>query len=134
MWTTGAPGGSTPGGGLDFGGLGGASTFVSVPGVNINQIGNAGDYTIQAWISPDFIPGESFFLGSTDAGVHHALRNGGKLHFAHWGSDFSAATTVPFGPASDPNSWTHALFTYELASQTASIYFNGALDLSQANS
>jgi hypothetical protein len=125
--SAGAPGGSTPGGGLSFPGNN-ATGRVQVPGININQIGQNGDYTIAGWISADHIPNESFFFGSTDAGVHHGLRTNGRLHFAHWGNDFSAATIVPTGAATDANSWVHAAFTYERATTTAKIYYNGVLD------
>jgi hypothetical protein len=125
FWTgTGAPGGSSPGNSLDFGGGNGADTFVSVPGLNINAVGNSGAYSMSAWISSGGTDG--YYLGSTDAGVHHSLRGGQKLSFAHWGNDFSATTVVPNGPATDAASWVHSTYTYD--GTTANIYLNGVLD------
>ncbi len=127
-WTTGAPGGSSPGGGLDFGGGSGPGTFVDVSGLDIPTNIQNSDYTMSLWLSADLIPNEMFFLGQTNQGIHHGLRDGGKLHSAHWGSDFSANTTVPTGPADDPNSWVHATFTHSAATGASNIYFNGVAD------
>lgn len=128
-WTSGMPAGPSPAGGLDFGGGSGAGSFVNVADLNMNQIVQDGsDYTMSLWISPDLIPGESFFLGQTDQGIHHGLRDSGKLHSAHWGNDFSAATTVPTGDGSDASHWVHALYTYDNANTTGTIFYNGVDD------
>ena len=127
-WTTGAPGGSSPEQGLDFPGGGGSRTYVNVPGLDMNTHIQSSDYTMSLWVSPDLIPGESFFLGQTNQGIHHGLRNGGKLHQAHWGADHSGDTTVPSGDGSDASHWVHALYTWDSTAELAQIYFNGVAD------
>jgi len=86
------------------------------------------DYTMSLWLSPDEIPGESFFIGQTNQGIHHGLRDAGKLHQAHWGNDHSGATTVPTGDASDAASWVHATYTYDDTAGIGTIYYNGVVD------
>lgn len=122
-WTTGAPGGSSPHGGVDFNG-----GFLTVPNLDVNTHLQSSDYTMALWLSADVIPGENFFLGQSSLGIHHGLRNEGKLHQAHWGADHSGQTTVPFGPADDATSWVHATFTWDSTQELGQIYFNGAPD------
>ena len=129
-----APGGSSPAGSLDFSGGGGQFSYVNVPDFDMTVFGDVdrldGEaYTMSLWLSPDNIPGESFFLGQTNQGIHQGLRDDGKLHQAHWGNDYSAATQVPFGEdPSDADNWVHATFTYDPEGPDSAIYYNGELD------
>jgi hypothetical protein len=129
VWdANGAPGGSTPGGSLNFSGTN--NHVVDIPGIPINMLGNTTGYTIAGWLSPDNTDNDNFYFGSSNQGVHHGQRGGGTPSFAHWGNDFNGTTQVPTGASSDPNSWVHVAYTYDPVSDDAFIYYNGALDTS----
>jgi hypothetical protein len=125
----GAPKGSTPGKGGQFSINDGSGGFVSVPEFDWFELvhadgDRAGDYTLSCWLKADArsLGGDRFIWGQTSEGVHNGLRNGGKLHTAHWGSDFDATTVMNEGE------WVHAAWTYDGANAEANIYLNGVLD------
>ena len=118
-WTTGAPGGFTPGGALDFNNDDGV---VNVPGFDMNPLIQSSDYTMSLWLNFDAVQNDRFFLGQTNQGIHLGVRNGDKLHQAHWGADHSGTTALTAG------TWVNALFTYDNAAGLGQIYFDGVAD------
>ena len=137
-WAAGAPGGTT-GGSLQFNSLGGtddagfnAQNTLST-GISAAQIAATGgsDYTVSAWINssePDdqnaaLAQDNRWFFGTGDQGLHLGVQNGNSgLTQAHWGNDNTGGTSVLV------DTWVHATFTYDAATETQSIYFNGVLE------
>lgn len=123
----GAPNGSTPCRGVEFSG-----TIIDIPGIDIpSQLrddpdlpgGNDGSYTFACWLKPEgSAGGDGFLWGQRNQGIHHGLRQGGRLHSAHWGADWSAATVLT------RSQWVHATWTYDGINDQAKIYLNGSLD------
>ncbi|HBE95937.1 MAG TPA: hypothetical protein DDW68_02045, partial [Verrucomicrobiales bacterium] len=128
VFVSGAPSGPTPGFGIEF--TVASNGYLDVPGLDINSMirnvgGDAnGSYTVSCWLKPgEGTAGDNgFIFGQTSQGMHHGLRNGGKLHSAHWGADWNATTVL------DQDIWVHATWTYDGSSDTANIYLNGILD------
>ena len=128
VFVSGAPSGPTPGFGIEF--TLASNGYLDVPGLDINSMirnvgGDAnGSYTVSCWLKPgEGTAGDTgFIFGQTSQGMHHGLRNGGKLHSAHWGADWDATTVL------DQDIWVHATWTYDGISDTANIYLNGVLD------
>lgn len=129
-FTAGAPIGPTPGSGGRFS-VGGAG-HVAAPSLDWPSLihgdgsGGAGngDYTLACWLNPtaNSIGGDHFIWGQGNQGVHHGLRGSGTLHFAHWGADFNATMILTAGE------WVHALWTYDAATDLATMYLNGMQD------
>lgn len=138
---SGAPLGSG-GSSLDFNGFEFIETGIgltSLPRPQDRTPGNGttGQYTMSFWLQSDdnrAFGGETWIAGQTSLGLHLGLRNGGKLHQAHWSADHSGATTIPefdgTTPATDAASWVHATYTYNpaLLSDHGRIFFNGQFD------
>ena len=86
-WTTGAPGGNSPLGGLSFPGTDGGASFLDIPGL-IREAET--DYSASLWFSTDQTDHEAFFLGTRNQGIHHGIREPDSrdgvfdaLHSAH---------------------------------------------------
>lgn len=124
---TGAPNGSSPCRGIELTG-----TIINIPGIDIPSRlrddpdlpgGNDGSYTFACWLKPEgSAGGDGFLWGQRNQGIHHGLREGGRLHSAHWGADWSAATVLA------RSQWVHATWTYDGINDQAKIYLNGSLD------
>ena len=125
-WTAGAPGSSTPGGGLDFPGVNGAFSFLDIPALLRPA---ETDYTISLWLSTDQVGRESFAVGTRNQGIHHGLRQGNdgaanvgdhdRLHSAHWGADVRGTTQLSTG------TWYHAVWTHDAANDLSEMFING---------
>lgn len=128
QWVTGAPGGFSPGGGLDFGSVDG-NDYIRVPGFPIdNTTIFTSNYSMSVWFKADNT-GDHFIFSQDTAGIHNGIRGGGKVHTAHWSSDFSGATTIT------PGQWHHAAWTFEYPGPrdatlpgNAKVYLDGVLD------
>ncbi|YCM44107.1 LamG-like jellyroll fold domain-containing protein [Verrucomicrobiaceae bacterium 227] len=127
-FVSGAPGGSTPGFGIEF--TTDANGQLDVSGLDMasmirNVGGDAnGSYTMSCWLKPGAgtAGAQGFIFGQTTEGIHLGVRNGGVLHSGHWAADWDATTPL------SQDEWVHATWTYDGTTDTANIYLNGELD------
>ena len=117
----GAEGGSTPTTGASFNG-----GHIDFPSLDMNSMirdFEDGSYTFSCWLKPlGSAGGQGFIWGQTNQGIHNGIRNGGLLHSAHWGADWNASTVL------EAEEWIHAAWTYDGATDTATIFLNGQID------
>ena len=117
----GAEGGSTPTTGASFNG-----GHIDFPSLDMNSMirdFEDGSYTFSCWLKPmGSAGGQGFIWGQTNQGIHNGIRNGGLLHSAHWGADWNASTVL------EAEEWVHAAWTYDGATDTATIFLNGQID------
>ena len=117
----GAEGGPTPTTGASFNG--GHLDFFDIDMNSMIRDFEDGSYTFACWMKPiGSAGGQGFMWGQTQQGIHNGIRNGGLLHSAHWGADWNASTVL------EADQWVHAAWTYDGASDTATIYLNGEID------
>ena len=117
----GAEGGPTPTTGASFNG--GHLDFFDIDMNSMIRDFEDGSYTFACWMKPiGSAGGQGFMWGQTQQGIHNGIRNGGVLHSAHWGADWNASTVL------EADQWVHAAWTYDGASDTATIYLNGEID------
>jgi hypothetical protein len=115
----GAPGSSTPTGGLNFPD---DNSGCIETGLNVDSLIGDNGYTMSAWMKPSNVSGQKVLFGQTVQGIHNGIRNDSFLHNAHWGNDHNAATTVV------ADEWIHATWVYDREAGMSQIYLNGVLD------
>ncbi|MFL2450533.1 MAG: LamG-like jellyroll fold domain-containing protein, partial [Verrucomicrobiales bacterium] len=88
-----------------------------------------GSYSMSAWIKPKSAYQNQMIFGQEQLGMHNGIRNNGRLHQAHWGSDWNGATQLPNYKTIDKNGgWIHALWTWSGPDKTGKIYMDGKLE------
>ncbi len=123
-WTSGAPAGASPTGGLVFDGMNwntGGVYIVTLYGADELGLQDTG-YTTTAWIRFTKASGDAMVFGQITLGsdwLHDGVR-GSKAHLGHFGSDTTGLSTLQTGV------WYHVAWQFEQGTQR--IFVNGRLD------
>ncbi len=109
-YVTGAPGSSTPGGGLKLSADGSANDNTGEffkTGFDAGTVGfHNNAYTASAWVNLDSVTGDNMVFGQMGPNtvLHDGFR-GDKIHMGHWGNDTTSALAVSTG------TWNHYAWT-----------------------
>lgn len=106
----------------------GANDFISLP--LLGFVGNV-NISVEAWVYVEFpLVASTIFSFSLEGIISRGFlfnsQSTGPLQFAHWADDANSSVGVV-----KPSTWSHVACTYEAATRTQRLYFNGLLVLTR---